>query len=224
MGMTPPRCPREERGSASVGAFGPLAEFSRRSKFPEESKASSTSCIERAVVGVAHQIYAPALTYPSTPSHGYSLAFEISQVDSGSDELVCLYAKTGTKRKVLPLVSSMRYGHKARRRKDRSRIADIEANSLFKNPWRREVVSRADKETVIAVNVLGGVVSETERSYQLFVAHPLFVDEAISPEARPEKSSNAGPGGQRAVPIRIEVIGISSQPCIRQSRRIRADR
>src|SRR5579863_1132541 len=80
MEITPPRCPRDARGSASVRAFRSFAESSRCSKFTEESKASSTSCIERAVIGVAHQIYAPAFTHPPAPGYGYRLAFEISKV------------------------------------------------------------------------------------------------------------------------------------------------
>src|SRR6202035_379644 len=75
---------------------------------------------------------------------------------------------------------------------------------------RREVVGRADKETVIAVNVLGGVVSKTERRDQLLVSHPFLIDESIAPEARPEEATTTRSNCQRAVPVRIEVIDIAS--------------
>src|ERR1700688_803386 len=109
---------------------------------------------------------------------------------SGPNELVRLYSKTSAKREVLSQVSSMSYGYKARRRKDRSRIADVKANSFFKDPRRREVISRAGKETVIAVNVLGGVVSKTEPRCKLLVTPPFRFDEAIAPEARPKEAPN----------------------------------
>ena len=101
MGITPPRYPREEIGSASFGTLLPLADLSRRSKFPEESKAGSASRVEGAVIGISYQIYAPAFTHPSPPGHGYSLTLEIIKGDSGPDQLVRLYSKTGPKRQVL---------------------------------------------------------------------------------------------------------------------------
>ena len=103
----------------------------------------------------------------------------------------------------------MRYGYEAGGREDGSWIAHIKTYSFLQNPGGREVISRAHKKTVIAVNILGGVVTKTEGGDQLLVSHPLFVDEAIGSKARPEKSTNAGSGGQRAIPVRTEVIGIA---------------
>ena len=66
-----------------------------------------------------------------------------------------------------------------------------------------------DKETVIAVDVFGGVVTETESGDQLLATHPLLIDESIAPKAWPEKASDTGTSRQRAVPVGIEVVGIA---------------
>ena len=63
---------------------------------------------------------------------------------------------------------------------------------------------------MIAVDVLGGVVTKTESGDQLLAGHPLLVDEGIGSKARPEKTANTGTGRQRTIPVRIEVVGIAS--------------
>ena len=63
---------------------------------------------------------------------------------------------------------------------------------------------------MITVDVLGGVIAKTESGDQLLAAHPLLVDESIGSKAGPEKTADTGTGRQRAVPVRIEVVGIAS--------------
>src|SRR5580704_5792339 len=176
MGMTPPRCPRVGAGFAAGETLIRLADFSRSSKLAEESKAGSTSPVVRAVIVVPHQIYAPALTDPPPPSYGHRLTLKIVETHGWPDELICLYAETRAQRKVLSLVSSMGYGDEARRREHRSRIADVETNSFFKNPVCCEVVRRTDKKTMIAMDVFRGIVAEAEGRDQLLVSHPFLVD------------------------------------------------
>src|ERR1700694_2295941 len=122
--------------------------------------------------------------------------------------MICPPANTSTKRNVVLLVSSLSQGHETRWREDRSGIADVEADSFFKYPRLLEVISAACKETVIAVNVLGSVVTEAKSGDQLFATHPFLIDESIGPEARPEKPAHTGTNRQRAVPVRIEGVGI----------------
>src|SRR5208282_3411883 len=143
MEITPPRCPRARRGLASFGTLSPLAGFSRRSKLPEESKASSTSRVKWTVVGVSYQIEAPVCAHPLAPSNGESLTLEISERHSWPNELICLLAKTSTNRDVVLLVSSLSHGHETCWREDGSGIADVEADSFFKNPRLCKVISAA---------------------------------------------------------------------------------
>src|SRR5580692_7262 len=207
--MTPPRCPRVGAGSGSFETSSLRADLSRLSELPKESKARSASFVERTVVVVSDQIYPPTFTHPAPPGYGESLTFEIGEGRGGPDELIGLDSKTGADREVLLQVSSASHSDKTCRRKHRSRIADVKANSFFENPGRSEVISAAEKETGIAVNVLGGVVTDAKGRDQLLVGHPLFVDESVAPEARPEKASDARADRQGAEPVRIEVISIA---------------
>src|SRR5580692_253216 len=209
MGITPPRCPRARTGPVAFETRTFLGDFSPSSKLAEESKASSASFVVRAVIVVPHYIHSPVFPHPLAPRYGKGLTLEIRKGRCRSDQLIGFFAKTSPKRQIVVLVSSLGHGHKSCRRENRTWIAHVETNSFFKNPRFGEVVSAADKKTVIPVDVLCSVVTEAERRDQLLASKPFLVDEPVAAEARPEKPSDTGTHSQRAIPIRIEVVGIA---------------
>ena len=79
------------------------------------------------------------------------------------NQLIRLFSKTSAKREVVLQVAALGHGDETGRREDRSGIADIETNPFLEDPGLLEVVCGADKEAVIAVDVFGGIVAETEQ-------------------------------------------------------------
>jgi len=59
------------------------------------------------------------------------VTLKIAKTPGGFCELKCLFARTGAKRNVVLVISSLGNGHEGGRREDRSWIADAEANSSF---------------------------------------------------------------------------------------------
>ena len=84
-------------------------------------------------------------------------------------------------------IATLRHRDETGRREDISGIANIETDPFLEDPRFLEVVCRADKETVIAVHVFGGIVAETESGNELPASSPLLIQECVRPETRPEK-------------------------------------
>jgi len=107
------------------------------------------------------------------------------------NQLIRLFSKAGTQRDVVLQVAALRHRDETGRREDRSGIADIETDPFLEDPGLLEVVCGAGKETVIAVDVFGGIVAETESGNELPASRPLLIQESVRPEARPEKPPGA---------------------------------
>ena len=131
------------------------------SKLLEESNASPTSHIGRVVIVVRDDIDAPVRTDPLAPGNGQGLTMKVRYGRRRPNQLIRLFSKTRTKRDVVLQVAALRHRDETGRREDRSGIADIETDPFLEDPGLLEVVCGADKETVIAVDVFGGVVAET---------------------------------------------------------------
>src|ERR1700731_4631149 len=72
MGITPPRRPRKRMPAANLGALAIAG--ARFSEFLEESKAATTSMVERTMVEIDNHIEAPVFPGPLPPGEGGSLA------------------------------------------------------------------------------------------------------------------------------------------------------
>ena len=189
MVMTPPRYPRKRSVNAGMPCAG--GKNTRRSELFEESKAAASPFIEWTVVIIGDEIESPALPHPLPPGDRHILTGKARENRSWSHELIRLLSEPYVQSDVVMFVGAFRQSYEAGRGKDHTGFTDVESHSILNDPGPSEIVSSADKNTLVAVHVLGGEETVAQSRNELLSRAPFAIQERIGAEARPEESSYA---------------------------------
>ena len=83
------------------------------------------------------------MPHPLAHCNGQGLALKVCKRGGRPDDLVGLFPGAGANRYVVMFLAALGHGYESRRGKDFSRIAKIQIDSLFHDPWLVKVICTA---------------------------------------------------------------------------------